>query len=87
MAANSIGVIALARYRWQILDLSPAQQARLLRVIQEKEIVPLGTARGLTVDVRFLAATQRPFVEVTVDGEFRKDPRARLDGTASTCRR
>ena len=63
----------------EILDLPLTAQAKLLRVLQQKEIVPLGTARALLVDVRFLAATQRSFSDVVAKGEFRADLKARLD--------
>ena len=43
----------------EIGDISPALQARLLRALQEHEIVPVGSETAVQVDVRVLAATHR----------------------------
>lgn len=63
----------------EILDLPLPAQAKLLRVLQQGEVVPLGTSRGHQVDVRFLAATQRQFSEAAASGAFRADLQARLE--------
>jgi hypothetical protein len=63
----------------EILDLPLPGQAKLLRVLQQKEVVPLGTARVVRVDVRFIAASQRPFSEGVDGGRFRLDLKARLE--------
>jgi DNA-binding NtrC family response regulator len=63
----------------EILELPIAQQAKLLRVIQEREVVPLGTAQGVKVDVRFIAASQHRFADVVASGKFRPDLQGRLE--------
>jgi len=64
----------------EIGDLPPAAQGVLLRVLQEGEVVPIGGARPVRVDVRVIAATHRP-IEAMVDrGAFRHDLFARLQG-------
>jgi transcriptional regulator with GAF, ATPase, and Fis domain len=52
----------------------PAQaQVKLLRVIQEGEVVRLGATRPITVDVRIVAATNRTLTQEIADGRFRED--------------
>jgi pSer/pThr/pTyr-binding forkhead associated (FHA) protein len=63
----------------EVLDLPMAMQAKLLRVLQESEVVALGTARGTRVDVRFISASQRLLADVAAGGAFRADLAARLD--------
>jgi DNA-binding NtrC family response regulator len=64
----------------EIGDLPPSAQGVLLRVLQEGEVVPIGSARPIRVDVRVIAATHRP-IEAMVDrGAFRHDLFARLQG-------
>jgi len=57
----------------EIGDVSPALQARLLRVLQERVIDPLGGTRPVKVDVRVLAATNRNLAEMVDAGLFRRD--------------
>ena len=57
----------------EIGDVSPAIQTKLLRVIQEKEIKPLGDTRTVTVDVRIIASTNRDLEERIRQGAFRED--------------
>jgi DNA-binding NtrC family response regulator len=64
----------------EIGDLAPASQAALLRVLQEGEVVPVGTTRPLAVDFRVVAATHRPLEALVGAGTFRADLLARLDG-------
>jgi transcriptional regulator of acetoin/glycerol metabolism len=64
----------------EIGDLAPAAQAALLRVIQEREVVPVGSTRAVSVDVRFLSATHRPLEALTKSGAFREDLMARIAG-------
>ena len=57
----------------EIGDVSPAFQAKLLRVLQEGEIQPLGSTRTLNVDVRVVAATNRDLGQMVREGRFRED--------------
>ena len=57
----------------EIGDMPLMMQAKLLRVLQEKEIERLGDARTRKVDVRVIAATNRNLEEMIISGEFRED--------------
>lgn len=57
----------------EIADLPLAMQVKLLRVIQEKKVRPVGAAQEDTVDVRILSATHRNLSEMVAAGEFRED--------------
>ncbi|MEJ5358673.1 MAG: sigma-54 dependent transcriptional regulator [Desulfobacterales bacterium] len=57
----------------EIGDISPAIQTKLLRVLQEKEIKPLGETRSIVVDVRIVASTNRDLPAKIAAGEFRED--------------
>jgi len=61
-------------------DLPPAAQPLLLRVLQEAEVMPVGAARPIKVDVRVLAATQRNLDALAEEQHFRSDLLARLSG-------
>jgi two-component system response regulator PilR (NtrC family)/two-component system response regulator HydG len=63
----------------EIGDLTPPLQAKLLRVLQEKEVRPLGAARSEKVDVRVLSATNRDLVQRMREGAFREDLFYRLN--------
>jgi DNA-binding NtrC family response regulator len=63
----------------EIGDISAGLQARLLRVLQEHEIVPVGSEAPVKVDVRVLAATHRDLPELVRQGRFREDLYYRLD--------
>ena len=62
----------------EIGSISPAIQSRLLRVLQEKEIMRIGGTRVLSVNVRVLAATNRNLYELARDNKFRSDLYFRL---------
>ncbi len=57
----------------EIADLPLAMQVKLLRVIQEKKVRPVGASREETVDVRILSATHRNLSAMVAAGEFRED--------------
>ena len=63
----------------EVTEMSPAMQVKLLRVIQEREVLPLGATATLKVDVRFVAATNRNLQEMMKNGEFRQDLWFRLN--------
>jgi DNA-binding NtrC family response regulator len=63
----------------EIGDISPGLQARLLRALQEHEIVPVGAETAVKVDVRVLAATHRDLPALVRDGRFREDLYYRLN--------
>ncbi len=62
----------------EIGEAAPAVQAKLLRVLQERKINPVGDPRERAIDVRVLAATNRPLEEAIRDGVFREDLYYRL---------
>ncbi len=63
----------------EIGDMAMPVQAKLLRVLQEGEVTPLGSHRPVKVDVRVVAATHRDLVAAVREGTFREDLRYRLD--------
>jgi len=62
----------------EVSDLSPSLQARLLRVLQEKEVVRLGGTRLISVDIRCIAASSQPVSRLVAAGKFRADLYYRL---------
>jgi PAS domain S-box-containing protein len=71
------GRFALARggtlFLDEIGDISPALQAKLLRVLQDRVYEPLGATRSETADARIIVATNRDLLEMTRQGQFRED--------------
>jgi DNA-binding NtrC family response regulator len=63
----------------EIGDISPGMQVKLLRVLQEKKFTPVGSNREISVDVRIIAASHKPFEEMIKDGSFREDLFYRLN--------
>ncbi|MGC9455199.1 MAG: sigma-54 interaction domain-containing protein [Phycisphaerae bacterium] len=57
----------------EIGDISPAMQVRLLRVLQERVVEPLGGIEPVPVDVRVIAATNQNLTRLTRTGAFRED--------------
>lgn len=68
----------------EVGDLPAASQAALLRVIQEGEVVPVGSARPVKVDVRIVSATHQPLEALMESERFRRDLFARLAGFVHT---
>ena len=68
----------------EIADLSLAVQAKLLRAVEEREVVPLGETEPVQIDVRLLAAAQSPLRQAVEEKRFRGDLLARLDGLTVT---
>jgi transcriptional regulator with PAS, ATPase and Fis domain len=64
----------------EIAELPEASQVALLRVLQEREVVPVGGTRAVPVDVRVVAATHEDLSERVEAGAFRRDLYARLSG-------
>ncbi|WP_310737826.1 sigma-54-dependent transcriptional regulator [Ideonella paludis] len=65
----------------EIGETSPAFQVKLLRVLQEGELRPVGSTRAVPVDVRVLAATHRTLEDEVKAGRFREDLYYRIAGT------
>ena len=63
----------------EVAEMSLPAQAKLLRVLQEGTIEPLGTNESLRVDVRVISATHRDLKERIADGRFREDLYYRLN--------
>jgi len=84
------GAIAQKRGKFEIADggtvfldevgeLAPGLQARLLRVLQEREFERIGGARPIRVDIRLIAATNRDLEKASESGSFRRDLYYRLN--------
>ncbi|MCU0689657.1 MAG: sigma 54-interacting transcriptional regulator, partial [Phycisphaerales bacterium] len=63
----------------EVGELEPKTQAKLLRVIQERSVVPLGSTKPIPVDVRIVCASHRDLRAMAEKGEFREDLLFRLD--------
>jgi transcriptional regulator with PAS, ATPase and Fis domain len=57
----------------EIGDISPALQVRLLRVLQDREVLPLGAERSVPVNVRIIAATNKQLSDLVKKEQFRED--------------
>ncbi|SFV05602.1 sigma-54-dependent Fis family transcriptional regulator [Pseudoduganella namucuonensis] len=64
----------------EIGDMPPGLQARLLRVLQERSVTPLGGGRAVPVDIDLVCATHRSLRGLIAEGGFREDLYYRLNG-------
>lgn len=62
----------------EVGELTPSVQVKLLRALQQGEITRVGDNKTRTVDVRILAATHRPIIQMVAEGTFREDLYFRL---------
>lgn len=63
----------------EITEISPAIQAKLLRVLQEREFTRVGGSQSVKVDVRIIAATNKNLADLLQRGEFREDMYYRIN--------
>ncbi|MGY8527363.1 propionate catabolism operon regulatory protein PrpR [Paracidovorax citrulli] len=63
----------------EIGDMPPALQTRLLRVLQERQVLPIGAVDAVPVNVRVIAATHRDLAALVREGAFREDLYYRLN--------
>ncbi len=63
----------------EIAELSPGLQVKLLRVLQEMQVRPVGSTKAYAVDVRVIAATNRDLDKTIAEGKFRQDLYYRLN--------
>lgn len=63
----------------EVTEMSTAMQVKLLRVIQERELLRLGGTKAHSIDVRIVAATNRDVLELVKNGRFRQDLYFRLN--------
>jgi DNA-binding NtrC family response regulator len=84
--ADRPGLLEAARGGTVFLDeigeLSEALQAKLLRAVEAREVIRIGGARPIAIDVRFIAATHRDLAADVAAGRFRRDLFYRLDGVS-----
>lgn len=64
----------------EIGDMSMANQARILRVIEDSAVRPVGGAKEIRVDVRIIASTNKNLAQMSAEGKFRLDLYYRLKG-------
>jgi transcriptional regulator with GAF, ATPase, and Fis domain len=63
----------------EVSNISPSIQAKLLRVLQERVITPIGATKTIPIDIRLIAATNRDLKEMVAESSFREDLYYRLN--------
>ena len=63
----------------EIADISPSTQAKLLRVVEQQEVKPVGATESFRIDARLVAATNKDLAEEVPAGRFREDLLYRLN--------
>ena len=64
----------------EIGDMPLSTQTRLLQVLEQRKVTPLGSTTGVDFDIRFLAATHQPLERLCAEGRFREDLYYRICG-------
>jgi DNA-binding NtrC family response regulator len=82
--ASKVGLFETARggtvFLDEIAEMSQRTQVKLLRVIEERQVRPVGGLKSAPIDVRLIAATNRDLIDQVRRGEFREDLYYRLNG-------
>ena len=68
----------------EVVDLPLTIQAKLLRALEQREVVPLGQSNPVSIDVRLVVATQVPLRQAVAEERFRPDLLGRLEGLTVT---
>ena len=63
----------------EVANISLTTQAKLLRILQEREVTPIGGTQPIPINIRLVAATNRPLRELVANGSFREDLYFRLN--------
>ena len=63
----------------EVGDMSPSLQSKLLRVLEERAVVPIGGTKAVPIDIRVIAATNRNLAKAVEEGSFREDLYYRLN--------
>ena len=63
----------------EVGDMPLSMQAKLLRVLEEKVIEPVGSTKQIPIDIRIISATRKNLQEMVLNGEFREDLFYRLN--------